>query len=307
MASVLKNMTMHKYVKPVSEITGDIGHFFLDFLIPIIILLLVYFLVFAIVYTIKDHKRNKNDLLVENKNLFLVFITGIGKAFLKLLIQLPRILVVLVILFGLNLILSITGELTQFVDNQKKIEELSLVVKNLSRSDTIASFTINEKRSYTNQKKEMFVIFKVLSPDGDVVSTQNLEVDGDEIWIDFINLNFEYSVIESGKMMNIAYPYRVYSENLASSDAVPLTCVFNNENIPVLYLLKDSDIYGISPDDYFKRLQELFAIVNDPKACRETGIRSFQGNALHVRPEKGETYTIRVEGNGGLSLHKELF
>lgn len=307
MASVLKNMTMLKYVKPVSEISADIGRFFLDFLIPIIVVLAAYFLVFALVYTIMEHRRNKNDLLAENKNIVLVFMAGLGKAFFKLFVQLPRIIVVLVIIFGLNLILSVTGELNQFMDNQKKIEELSLVVKNLSRSDTIASFTVNEKRAYKNQKKEMFVTFKVLSPDGDVVSTQNLTVDGDEIWVDFVNLNFEYSVIESGRMMNIAYPYRVYSENLASSDAVPLTCVFNDENIPVLYLLKDSDIYGISPDDYFKRLQELFAIVNDPQTCREAGIRSFQGNALHVKPEKGETYTIRVEGNGGLSLHKELF
>ena len=114
-------------------------------------------------------------------------------------------------------------------------------------------------------------------------------------------------MIESGKTTNIAYPYRVYSENLASSDAIPLSCVFNEKKIPVLYMLKDSDIYGISPDDYFKRLQELFKIVQDPETCKEMGIRSFQGNALHVKPEKNDTYTIRVEGNGGLSLHKELF
>ena len=191
--------------------------------------------------------------------------------------------------------------------DEKKINELSAVVKNLSRSDTIASFTVNEKRIYRNQKKEMLITFKILSPDGDVVSSQNLTIDGEEIWVDFVNLNFEYSMIESGKMTNIAYPYRVYSENLASSDAVPLSCVFNDKNIPVLYLLKDSDIYGISPDDYFKRLQELFKIVQDAETCKEMGIRSFQGNALHVKPEKNDTYTVRVEGNGGLSLHKELF
>ena len=114
-------------------------------------------------------------------------------------------------------------------------------------------------------------------------------------------------MIESGKMTNIAYPYRVYSENIASSDAVPLTCVFNEKNIPVMYLLKDADIYGIAPDDYFKRLQELFKIVQDPETCKKMGIRSFQGNALHIKPEKYDTYTIRVEGSGGLSLHKELF
>lgn len=307
MVPLFKTITMQKYIKPVSELSKDILQFCGDFLIPVIIVLVVYILGYAVFFAVNEIKKNKNELLPENRNIFLVFLMGIGKAVFKFFAYLPKILIAVVIIFGLNLILSITSEVNEFISNEKKINELSAVVKNLSRSDTIATFTINEKRVYKNQKKELLVTFKILSPDGDVVSSQNLTINGEEIWVDFVNLNFEYSMIESGKMTNIAYPYRVYSENLASSDAIPLTCVFNEKNIPVLYLLKDADIYGISPDDYFKRLQELFKIVQDPETCKEMGIRSFQGNALHVKPEKNDTYTVRVEGNGGLSLHKELF
>ena len=307
MHSLFKTVTMQKYVKPVSELSKDILQFCSDFLIPVVIILVVYFIGFAIFFTVREHKKNKNELLAENENLFLLFLLGLGKSFLTFFANLPKILITIVLLFALNLILSITGEVNDFISNEKKITELSAVVKNLSRSDTIASFTVNEKRIYKNQNKELIVTFKILSPEGDVVSSQNLTINGEEIWVDFVNLNFEYSMIESGRMTNIAYPYRVYSENLASSDAVPLTCVFNEKNIPVMYLLKDADIYGIAPDDYFKRLQELFKIVQDPETCKEMGIRSFQGNALHVKPEKNDTYTVRVEGNGGLSLHKELF
>ena len=227
MLSFFKTLTMQKYIKPVTELSKDILQFCRDFFIPVIIILVVYFLGYAVFFTINENKKNKNELLAENKNLFLVFLMGLAKALFKFFANLPKILITTVALLGLNLILSITGEVNEFISNEKKINELSAVVKNLSRSDTIASFTVNEKRIFKNQKKELLVTFKILSPEGDVVSSQNLIINGEEIWVDFVNLNFEYSMIESGKTTNIAYPYRVYSENLASSDAIPLSCVFN--------------------------------------------------------------------------------
>jgi hypothetical protein len=49
---------------------------------------------------------------------------------------------------------------------------------------------------------------EVLSERGETVSEQIFTLKGKEIALDFITVNFEYSEIEDGKNMNLAYPYR---------------------------------------------------------------------------------------------------
>ena len=101
MHSLFKTVTMQKYVKPVSELSKDILQFCSDFLIPVVIILVVYFIGFAIFFTVREHKKNKNELLAENENLFLLFLLGLGKSFLTFFANLPKILITIVLLFAM--------------------------------------------------------------------------------------------------------------------------------------------------------------------------------------------------------------
>ena len=179
--------------------------------------------------------------------------------------------------------------------------------RNLSRSEDIARITMLDKRVGVDPADvEKVYRVDILSEEGDVVSSQEVTLRGNRIAIDSITVNSEYSEIESGHRQNIAYPYRVYSELMKPDDAVPLTCMFNGEELPVIYCLEEDSIYGMTKDVFFKRLKELFDILKDEERSREMGIRSANGTVNHFVMNPGDVYDISVEATGGLTVHKKM-
>ena len=181
------------------------------------------------------------------------------------------------------------------------------MIRNLSRSEDIARITMLDKRVGVDPSDiDKVYRIDILSENGEVVSSQEVTLRGNRIAIDSITVNFEYSEIESGRRQNIAYPYRVYSEQMKPEDAVPLTCMFNDEELPVIYCLEEDSIYGMTKDVFFQRLKELFGILKDEKQSREMGIRSANGTVNHFVMNPGDVYDVSVEATGGLTVHKKM-
>ncbi len=269
---------------------------------------LIWLFLFALCRLIQQClKEYAGSPAVKKGRLFVVsFLEGISYTLLRL----PKLLFAL---FCLTLLYDTGKTLQDFFESQKRIEELTAVVKNLSRMDDVARITVLDD----NLRTERGTLAKryrieLLSLSGETISSQIVAMEGSELYVDSVNINFEYSAIGAGKTRNLAFPYRVYTEKLPANYAVPLTAVYNDKQIPVLFLLANDDIYGISEKDYDKRLYELMSILNDQteggqKKRQELGIRSFNGNAVHARLSKGQTCLVRVEGTGGISLHVQAF
>ena len=153
--------------------------------------------------------------------------------------------------------------------------------------------------------KEKNYKIEMLALDGSVLSEETVTLVGDEIAVDFININFDYSEIKDGEQTNLAFPYRVYSEYLAPNDGIELHCVFNGEKVPVMYSFQREDIYGISESDFHKRLGELFEIIQNEEQSRLMSIRSTVGNVPHFVMSVGEEIIINVEGTGGFSISRQ--
>ena len=219
----------------------------------------------------------------------------------------PVAAVLLVTAVGINSLFLSVNRVTRIADNLKRIKELGIMVRNLSRSEDVARITMLDRLvGVTPGDMEKRYRVEILSEDGGVVSSQEVTLKGNRIAIDSITVNFEYSEIESGRRQNIAYPYRVYSELMKPEDAVPLTCMFNDEELPVIYCLEADSIYGMTEDVFFQRLRELFAILKDEELSREMGIRSTNGTVNHFVMNPGDVYNISVEATGGLTVHKKL-
>ncbi len=224
---------------------------------------------------------------------------------LALLRWVPEILVILLLAAGLNSLLLGIGRFRKVADDMRRIRELGVMVRNLSRADDVAQITLLSQRGGAGGDVEKTYRIEILSEQGKPLSEQTVTLRGNRIAIDSITVNFDYSQIETGQQ-NIAYPYRVYSELMKPEDAVPLTCMFNDEQLPVIYCLEESSIYGMEADSFFRRLKELFAILGDERQCRELGIRSVNGTVSHFVVSRGEVWRVSVLATGGLAVRKKL-
>ncbi len=285
--------------------------FIMPFVLPVVLVLALLLLLYAI----KDSSdartiaviNNGGRKLHRNENFFLFF-NSLEKGFVKICAKLPRIAMILVILVGVNSLLLTGGSLKKIFLANERIKELQTIVKNLSRSETVAKVTLQNVKTLPGRKTPVkLYTVEVLSADGETVSKQQIELEGADFVIDCININFDYSEIASGEKTNLAYPYRVYSELLPAAEGIPLECMFNEDGIPFTFCLEQNDIYGIKEDAFYARLAELMNVIKDDDLSREMGIRSTVGNAPRMRMNVGDVYFIDVEQTGGISAYKKQF
>ena len=133
----------------------------------------------------------------------------------------------------------------------------------------------------------------------------NEKIYGTDLYFDSFVINFEYSEIGKGNQKNLAFPYRIYSEKISPENAIKFETFKTN---PEKFVEKESEtVLGLSRDLYIERAKEFIEIINDPVQRQEMGIRSNYGNAITIHtPQKGEVYTIMVNGTGGLKVKKSV-
>ena len=281
------------------------------FMLPVVVVLVLLLLLYAI----KDSSdaralammNNGGKKLRRNENAFL-FCNSLEKGFVKICGKLPRIVIIITVLVCINSLLLVGGTLKRIFLANERIKELQTIVKNLSRSETVAKVTLENVKVIPGRKTPVRLYkVEVLSAAGETVSSQNVELEGAEFVIDCININFDYSQIASGEKSNLAYPYRVYSELVPAAEGIQLECMFNEDGIPFTFCLEQNDIYGINEDAFYARLAELMDVIKDDDLSREMGIRSTVGNAPRLRMKTGDVYYIDVEQTGGISAYKKQF
>lgn len=281
--------------------------FIVPFVLPVIIVLAVIIVGYGIIGALSklSEEEIRSSALNQEyrfsfRSFFFYFIHSAERVTGKIAEYLPKICVTVAVFIAVNFVFVEISKLGKVFENLQKIKELKIVVKNLSRSDSVAKITLMNKVGMERTYK-----IEILALDGSVLSEEIVTLTGNEIAVDFININFEYSEIKDGDQTNLAFPYRVYSEYLAPSDGIELHCVFNGEKVPVMYSFQREDIYGISESDFHKRLGELFDIIQNEEQSRLMGIRSTVGNVPHFVMSVGEEIIINVEGTGGLSISRQ--
>lgn len=219
---------------------------------------------------------------------------------LALLTALP--LLVAVVAMALSVVaLSDTLEgLDRMRQDAQRIRELSQVLRNLEgRQRVLDSHVVSIKDGVTTLQ------LSFLDSAGKDSMTQTVSIAGTDIYIDAIVCNFDYAQIAEGRTVNLAIPYRVFSDKVAQANGVVLGGR-TEAGIPVQYERPMESIYGIAPELYRQRLTELVAILDNEDSARATGIvRSVYGSAVHKRVSIGERFSVWVEQSGGLTI-KEL-
>ena len=286
-----------------TEIINKFTDILQTFLIQIIVSVSAIFVITLTLYIwhgiAKERKINgKSKEQVSTSRLFWNYLAE-GLAFIVR--SAPKLMIAAVFFFVIEEVGTKLYSVNRYFENEKRIKELKTVIKNMERQQNLGKIqVISRTDDSVTYKVTVFTGYK------EEAVTKEITLPGKEFYFDCIIINFDYSQISSGNADNIAYPYRFWSEQLSPENACYLTSTFTDstEQVPIPYLLKD-DVYGIEPETYLSRIKELFSIIRDEEQSKQFGIRSTNGAVIHIMPKDNETYTIKVENTGGLSLHKE--
>jgi hypothetical protein len=192
-----------------------------------------------------------------------------------------------------------TRAVDDYVAGQKRIAELSATVRNLDRRYKAIDVSVED---VTDGRIKATLSFYDYRDPKSPAKTQGVDIAGKELFVDAIVCNFDFSEIASGKAVNLAIPYRVFSDEVSESQGIALG-LFDDKGIPLMYSRSADELYGIGPEVYGARLAELMASMRTDEAARGAGIaRSLYGDAVHREAKKGDSFSVWVEQTGGITI-----
>ncbi len=230
---------------------------------------------------------------------FLAVMEALGKIAGKIIFWLPALAMITLITVSVITLGSTISRVEESMKAAQKIKDLSTLVKNLDRNYKVADVHI---LSVENGATKMRLEFYDPSNPGNPLEKKELVVPGRDIYFDSMVLNFDYSQISEGRKINIAIPYRIFSEKIPQREGIPLGAQ-DIMGTPYIFNRSDTDIYGLAPDVYRQRLAEFMELIRDEEISRREGIiRSVYGSAVHKRVNPGDHLEIRTEQTGGVVL-----
>lgn len=139
--------------------------------------------------------------------------------------------------------------------------------------------------------------FIELDDEGRELATREMRLPGRVIYIDAWTARFPSESVASAtdpfRDQTIVLLRRIYSDEIPPREGIPI------------------DTPGGIPDGYAGSAQARFeqaiwsqfwTLASDPEAARKMGIRVAQGEAVYKPMQPGETYELRVEAAGGMTL-----
>ncbi len=284
-----------------SSFLGQITLNVLQILTPTFIVLLVILVVYTLLQIISAKFLEKSDQKFSK-----LLVGGFSKTLSFLIEKLPSILILLAVITGLSLVINIGNQFYEISQNQKRIKELTVFVRNLSNNDKIAQITVKEKGGGYNDEYGVYKIDIYDGVSGDVVSEKEYTLPGRVLSLDSMVINFDYSEIGSGTQKNLAFPYRIFSNRVSAKNGTILENIFTSSESDTMIENSEEAMLGLSREAYRQRAKEFIQIINDPLQRQELGIRSSYGNTITipVNAQPGDAYAVYVEGSGGLSFKK---
>ncbi len=194
---------------------------------------------------------------------------------------------------------KVAGSLRLF----KEVKTLEATLNNLNSERKVLELTATPVQADGKDQINVNMKFFAYSPvrEKDVESGEYVyTVEGSRLYMDFGVINFKYAMIENGDRINIAFPYRAFSDTVASEEGESL--LLTKDEMPLSFKLPSDEIYNLDEKDYRDSVRTLIATATNEQLARKMGIRSSFSQAFAVIPQKSKVYTFYSTGAGGMVL-----
>jgi hypothetical protein len=226
----------------------------------------------------------------------------LGSMVLRAVVALPTLVAVAAVSVGVVALADSSRKLDEYLAGRQRIAELQATVRNLERRYRAVDVAIIDASGGLIEAELSYYDYR--SPNAPAKS-QRLRLRGRELFVDAIVCNFDYSEISAGRQVNLAIPFRAFTDELPQSEGVELG-LLDGQGVPLMFRRPPEGVYGIGAAAYDERLAELSGILRSEEAARGEGIvRSLYGNAVHRAARAGDRFTIWVEQTGGLTIKED--
>ena len=170
-------------------------------------------------------------------------------------------------------------------------------IERLGRDRRLARIEVLGQDESPGEGLETRLRFIELDDEGRELARRDLTIPGEVIHVDAWTARFDPERVAKGddplRDQTLVLLRRVYSDRIPPSDGVEL------------------DTPGAIPDGYagsetarFEQgiWRRFWNLASDPAAARESGLRVAQGEAVYKPMRPGESYELRVEAVGGMTL-----
>ncbi len=291
------------FLKPIADLvlfffTTKTGFIFL-------LLILIFTTIFSIYNALKERKLAHMAVKSYSARIPLLeklYIIGnvVSRITIRIISNLPVFLMVFIFLFLIvGLSKGISG-INEYVENQEKIKELKSILKQLDQRYKVAEIEVINY-SYISDESQLKIRFFDYAKQGFINADQDITIKGNDIYFDAVVLNFDFSEIAEGNKINLALPYRIFSDEVPQEEGIRLSLTDEN-GVPLIYKRTEDEIYGMAYEKYDEHVKEIMQYITDKNKAREAGIRSVYGNAVHKKVKKGDKIAIWVEQTGGLVI-----
>ncbi len=283
------NENLLQILKNIEWVYGIIKFLFFTIFGWIIIALILFFIVFV-------NSRNEKGYFSLGK--FLA--NGIEKSFF-LFSNIFQLIVGIILVLALLSFMPVINEAKETISLYKDVKMLGAALKNLKSERKILEATVD----FTEDKDEIIVNLKYFaySPvrNTDIMTGEaEYRIPGSRVYLDSIVINFEYSLVETGKAINLSLPYKIFSDKVSFNDGISINSMDND--IPLSLKLDRDDIFLLEKEEYNSTIKKLISSLNDKKKALKMGVRTFYSEAIALYPAKNKKYTIYSTGTGGLIL-----
>jgi hypothetical protein len=173
---------------------------------------------------------------------------------------------------------------------------------NLLGEQRVAEVCILEQQRPTGEPVRTTLRFQEFRQGGQPLSPLVVTLPGEEIYVDAFVTLFDSDAVKSGRAKSLYLFRRIFTEQMAPQVGLPL---YRNEGsedgIPQAYVRQDFD----------RRVQQrvwghLWRLIEDVAYAESQDARTTFGQAVYAKMQPGQCYTLTIQHNGGLLLHRRL-
>lgn len=129
---------------------------------------------------------------------------------------------------------------------------------------------------------------------------RDIEIAGEEIYIDAVLVRHDDEAVRAGRARNFAVFRRLFSDVVAPADGEPLYDVSLRRARTAA--LGRVELPRVADADAF--VARLVAYLNDPDLAARDGVRLIEGEAKYVNPRPGYYYDVVQQAHGGLLIEE---
>ncbi|MCX8059197.1 MAG: hypothetical protein N3A58_07265 [Spirochaetes bacterium] len=253
------------------------------FIIFIIILTFFLFLFVYIFFELRIFKGKKTSI-------------DVAYIFIKKTINyIKNFFVFILFVFFITILAFLFIRINQFIESINFNNNLIKAIKNLSYSRVICEIEILKIDKF-NENIDLKINY--LDFNKDLIESKEFNVYGREVFVDFIVVDFQFKLIESGEKSNLAVLNKLYTNKISPKDGIDLKNFYFYSKKPE----------GIENKDFVRIIEYIDKIINDEYFAKKEGVKASFGSSLSFIPKsEGDIFRIYVNNTGGIVLQKINF